>query len=344
MNTHSCWCLGLLLVSFQPGFSQTAPREETVMRQTYAKLSYVVQTTAVLDAIQDDSGIDAATLDRKVNEQQLEFAIKDVTTGDLRDIAAKSGDDYVTKPEAGDGLTLGSGHAAFGDGRKAVVEVEIHPKWQKPAPATRGPLTWGDLTIGRALAMGDGKAYDRYAAASVTVSLGARAHTYRTFWLFDSKGKQPVLPVDLIVGNSELAELVTADVSPNALLDTVRFSSHPAVRRWLLTHQLPDDACTGTVCCLPSGQCGVTASSVANTLQKYAEQPANAAISSTTTRPSAVCCNPPPPPLACSSFNYSRTATTGDEDTTQHLNGYHGASVVFNSACDYTNATNGSAA
>jgi hypothetical protein len=216
--------------------------------------------------------IDADTLARDVTAREIHFKFNSITTGNLRDIAERSYNDFVTMPEAGDEIGLGGSQITVTDeGASPLIQYGASGEWHRPPTVTRGPLDWGDLKVGRIIAAYPG--YDRYAALTVTVSYLGRSLTYKSLWLFDSSHKQPVLPVDLITGNSILAEFVTRDATPNALLDTRLFSTSPAVRQWLQTHQIPDGSCKGAACCLPETmQCGVTASAVSRALAKYPEQ------------------------------------------------------------------------
>jgi hypothetical protein len=268
-------CIGLFLVATQLGFAQfqSVSREETIVRETYAKLAYAVQLTAVTDAVQKNPRIDGDTLARDVMAREIHFKLDNLTTGNLRDIAERSYNDFVTKPEASDELDLGPAQVSVTDeGAPTVIQYGARGEWQKPATVTRGPLDWGGLKVGPVIAANPG--YDRYAALTVTVSYLGRSHTYKSLWLFDSSGKHPVIPGDLITGNSVLAELVTRDVTPTALLDTRMFSTRPAVRQWLQAHQIPDGSCKCAACCLPTMQCGVTASAVSRALAKYPEKTA----------------------------------------------------------------------
>lgn len=325
-------CIGLFLLAAHLGFAQsqsaTMSPEETVVRETYAKVAYAVQLTAVTDAVQTNLRIDGDTLARNVTAREIHFKIDDITTGNLRDIAERSYNDYVTRPEVSDELNLGSAQVSVTEeGAPAVIQYGARGEWQKPATVTRGPLDWGGLKVGPIIAQNPG--YDRYAALTVTVSYLGRSHTYKSLWMFDSSGKHPVVPIDLITGNSVLAEFVTRDVTPTALLDTRMFSTRPAVRQWLQTHQIPDGSCKDAACCLPSGQCGVTASKVSTTLQKYpARKTISAAPQGTVT----------PYTSDCSMYNFTRPSVYfSDTDYTQHLTGYHNSFIGFTGTCSYDN-------
>jgi hypothetical protein len=270
-------CIGLFLVAAQLGFAQSqststsTSHDEAVVRETYAKVAYAVQFTAVTDAMERNlKEIDADTLARDVTAREIHFKFNSITTGNLRDIAERSYNDFVTKPEVSDEINLsGSQMSVTDDGASPLIQYGASGEWHQP-PAVTKTLDWGGLKVGPVAAATPG--HDRYAALTVTVSYLGRSLTYKSLWLFDSSGKQPVVPIDLITGNSVLAEFVTRDATPTALLDTRMFSTRPAVRQWLLVHQIPDGSCKGVACCLPETmQCGVTASAVSRALAKYPE-------------------------------------------------------------------------
>ena len=140
-------------------------------------------------------------------------------------------------------------------------------KWQQGANLEE---QW-DRPLKEFMAMSKAVNYKRYVALTVTVSYLGRTRTYNALWLFD--GPDPVLPVDLVTGNSILYSLYQHTVVPNTLLEVKSLASDPSVRKWLQTHQVPDSACQGTqesACCLPTAmRCGVTASAVSRALAKY---------------------------------------------------------------------------
>ena len=254
---HACLIVPILLVT--AGLAAN-PQDEQVVRNTYAKLAYAVQSKTVYVEAQKHPDITSPDLAKKLQANELHFEITEMSSGTLSDIDSKPYTDFVTQPNGQDVLGIAFDTETFDEnGKRFTSYFAGIPSWTGNSPAQQD---W-DVPVKDALKLsGHEGHYSRYVTATITVSYQGRSRTYRTFWLFGSD----LLAVDLVTGGI-VGDFVTKGVYPSVLTDT-SLRSRVAVSDWLTSTQRLDSSCkTGKqdVCCDSTMRCGVPADDLRST-------------------------------------------------------------------------------
>jgi hypothetical protein len=262
-------CFVLATLAVAQSQSVTMSPDETLVRETYAKLAYAVQLGAIHDALATTRNLTGDQLAKAIAPKEMTFKITTLSVGKIADIENRKYAEFVTPP-GGWMLDISTGTFSYSeDGRPGyIVDVNANAAW-KEVRDSADAQGWDRYTVKEAL-QGNHDTSTRYAALTVTVTYEGRSRTYNSLWFFGGAPSDP-LPVDMIVGNPNLSSMSASDITPHTLLEAKIYASSPGVRAWLQTHQLPDAACTGkAACCLPSpGRCGVTASAASSSFAKF---------------------------------------------------------------------------
>ena len=254
--------------------------EETVVRQTYAKLRYAVGLGTIHNVLSEDPQITRAALDARMGQEGLQFQLANFTSGKLTDIGQRSYAELMTKPDGSDVLSISTGNHTYTepDGTK-TLDVTAQVMGWEPGQEVTGSF---DMPAEKAFAMtGIDRTYSRYAAYTVTVLFRGRSRTAKAIFLFGTnpKGEEEVLAIDTVTGNSALSSMVISTVYPAILLKT-KLHGTPAVADWLRSHQSFDATCKPgkeEVCCDPTTlECGVASQDVNSFLSKPVSQLAGA--------------------------------------------------------------------
>ena len=96
--------------------------EETVVRQTYAKLRYAVGLGTIHNLLSEDPQITRAALDARMGQEGLQFQLANFTSGKLTDIGQRSYAELMTKPDGSDVLSISTGNHTYTepDGTKTL--------------------------------------------------------------------------------------------------------------------------------------------------------------------------------------------------------------------------------
>jgi hypothetical protein len=226
--------------------------EETVVRTTYARLSFAVQINelhkAVSEAQKHSRDVDSTDLNARLRNAQLVFELTDFKVGNVtdQDIGGTRYEDLVTKP-SGDSLDIGTGYWTYGTDeprqtKSAIASVQWQPAQQIAEDWTQ---TWDKI-----LPQVEHSAWlTRYAAFKVKVRFAGRSREYRALFAFgkDPTGSDYIVPVDTITGlTGGLSFFVKHDAYPEALIEG-GLGKAPAVYDWLsqqsVSGKAHDDNC-----------------------------------------------------------------------------------------------------
>jgi hypothetical protein len=233
-------------------------REETVVRTTYAKVVYAVQLGTIHDLWREldaasQKKLSRAAIESRLAQDELRFEIRDVTSGDINEMAALKYADVVTKPAGEDVLQVTPVRYVYTKDAKETVETNARASW------IRGQDQQGEdwnIPTSRVLAqIENGNWYSRYAAFTVKVDFRGRSRTARAIFLFgkNDKGEAEVLAIDMLTGNSALSAFARDSVYLATLLET-NLRENPGIADWLRSHKMDDSSCQSgkrEVCCDP---------------------------------------------------------------------------------------------
>lgn len=218
--------------------------EETVVRQTYAKLAYAYDVHNVQQLIEDyeQKGVDVSKINladamSQISDEKIHFELSDFKVGNVSDIKGNY-DDYVLEPNGSDTLMVIPGTFDVTEADKHVAHgITADIKWRSGERLQ--PDVWkvpAIQAIGRPL---DGVMYQRYASYRVIVKFQGRERDYRALTLFAPNN---ILVIDLVTGNSALTFFAKREnnVAPNTLAQTAN-RQNPIVKEWLRKNQPPSD-------------------------------------------------------------------------------------------------------
>jgi hypothetical protein len=226
-----------------------------MVRTTYAKLAYAVQSYTVYQEAQRNQNLKSSELTQKLQENELRFDITDMSSGAVSEIASKTYADFVARPDGQDVLSIAHDTTTFDEkGQHFTSHFAAVPHW---VHGQQVQDNW-DVTVKYALAA-NGNDYSRYVTATITVHFQGRSRTYHTLWLFGSSDvSAKPLALDLVVGQSVI-DFGLDSAYPSVLTDT-SLRSRSVVNDWLASTQRFDASCkTGKqdVCCDSEMRCGV---------------------------------------------------------------------------------------
>lgn len=238
------------------------PQDEQLVRNSYAKVAYAVQSRTVYVEVLEHPYITTAELAKKLQENELRFDIAGMSSGAIADILARPYSDFASKPDLQDVLYITNDQESRieEDGTKATSYF-ADPHWGKRGASSED---W-DLPIRDMLAISRNEGlYSRYVTATVTARFQNQSRTYRTLWLFSGSD---LMAIDTVTGNFILRSFATESAYPSVLTDT-HLRSRTVVNDWLNSAQRFDASCkTGKldVCCDSALRCGVAAGDLRST-------------------------------------------------------------------------------
>ena len=259
-----------------PGKVNTMSPEEVSVRKAYSQLNYAVTLDAIHRAIRESdekhTEPSRSFLDTKIKEVELRFELSDFRTGNLSDIVTHPYDEFVTKPDGSDVLTVSVGTYRYTEDIQIAEESIAHARWEK-GQDIRGE-DW-NIPISQVLShLDNAQSFSRFASFRVKVDFEGRSRTYKAAFLFGGSGVEgAVLPLDNVTNNSALQYFATHSVYPATLLET-KLGKKAAILDWLRSNQVKDQSCqprTRNVCCNPNTlQCGVSAEDFNSALSRPA--------------------------------------------------------------------------
>lgn len=253
----------------------TPAHEETVVRQAYAKVSYLTQVKVITDAALKTYN-NAVPVDQQAVQQNLEdanvvFELSDFKTGLIAEVAdTKWGDLITVPPAAGQALKVDVSGLDFKDADLPSTTwsyataswVAVPPGVTTSDPGTAQVLAMPLHTLmdmGAKLWVTPDAVWTRYANYSVVVHFkGQSIGPYRAMFFFGtSKGQEVVAAQDLLTDDQALYYVLQQPIYPTGLLRTTLRSG--VAGRWLDDNKLPAGRChpgKHEVCCVES-QCGI---------------------------------------------------------------------------------------
>ncbi len=241
----------IFLASLPGALAGDMRHEETVVRTTYAKLSYAVELNTVYRVVLANPKIDPGEFTKQLDLRGLRFQLSDFTFGNLADIAGAKYTD-VLPPYDGNGQDLIHTSVAtenYSEVGGATASMETATAEWGPPPNGRTP----DWTAGQMIPVLEREIgvsqLLRYCSFTVTATLAGRSRTYKASFLFGRSGRAAAVdPVTGTDGNN-LQYFSSHSVYPDVLLRT-RMGEIPVIRSFLEANQRSGNSCkSGEACC-----------------------------------------------------------------------------------------------
>jgi hypothetical protein len=247
-------------------FASVPSHEETIVRNTYAQLSYATKLGTIHKAVHEEKQLTKAALDSRLAAEDISFVLSDFSSGTTESIAQRKYSSLVSKP-LGDILAIAPGTYKATEGLTETVESNAFVKWTKGQDLSED---W-DITMADALVK-IGQPFTRYAAFTVRVDFKGKSRTYNALFLFrQGTGGEEILPIDTVTGNSALHYFASNTVYPATLLET-QLRENRIITEWLQSNQVNTASCKPgkrAVCCDPvTLKCGPAAEDVRSALSK----------------------------------------------------------------------------
>jgi len=253
---------------------QSMSPDEEIVRNSYAKFSFLCAVEAVSDLAQAQElgkPVDQYDLASRLDKAVPTFTLTDFETGAVASIADRPWGDFVT-PESSVTLILGSGSSSryyMDNGVQSLWRGE-HVFWTQARKSDAAAETeMMARPVSKAIEIGSpfwsGKEnpvkYTSYVSFTVDASLnGKSTGPHKAIYLFgtDSHGKEFVAENDLISGASAgMWRILSTPTYPEGFLQS-RLRNTSVVTTWIRDNEMPAASCDPTkrdVCC-SHGRCG----------------------------------------------------------------------------------------
>jgi hypothetical protein len=249
----------LLCASSLAAFAANRSPEETVVRNTYAKLSYAIDLETVYRATLANPQIDPAELAKQVATKSLTFKLSNFVVGDFASIATVKFTSVFPQYPDGRCIAITSVTERYTENEKTITMEAASAKWDDNGPSGYPP----DYTVAQMLPVAEREGgvpvLVRYITYVVTATLNGRSRTYKAAFFFGPKLEPS--PADTVVGlgGGPLNDFITKPVYPSVLLNTNLWGKSAAARNFLVANQKVKDSCkAGDACCDERTlQCGV---------------------------------------------------------------------------------------
>lgn len=264
--------------------AQTMSHEEEVVRNEYAKFSFMCELLPVNKAAFDINGngtdgpkrSDQVALKRAIAEATPVFTLTDFRTGAIADIANEHWSQFITWPaRKSDVLDVSQVSMSYNYSGKVTAWTGAKAEW-RPSTAIppENPDYYNQLTVADAMRMKlpewiepeptpPGLTFTRYAAYTVDVTFqGKSSGPHRAIFFFgsDANGKEVVAPNDMISGPGILYNIRDIPAYPGAFLSS-NVRDVPVISTWIRYQEMPAGACSTTpnesLCC-SHGRCGIS--------------------------------------------------------------------------------------
>lgn len=270
----------LLLTS--KSFAQMS-HEEEVVRNAYAKLSFMCELVFVRDAAFDINGngtdgprrSDTGALHTAIATACPVFSLSAFQTGPIADIANEPLSRFITLPTPNDQVIRASKRAMscnFSGNETDWIGVEF--KWVDITQSGFNGYPYPeDFTVAKAMAQNEfqwsdqkNPVFTRYVAYTVSATLqGSSTAPHRAIFFFghDARDKEVISPQDPLDDTGILYHIQDDPAYPGAFLSSdVR--DVPVVAAWVRSHEMPSASCNAaarTLCC-SQGNCGISQSDI----------------------------------------------------------------------------------
>ena len=252
----------------------TVLQEETVVRNAYSRLDYLMRLTVYTEAAKHGIAgqvVDPIEVASKVQDAVPTYSLTSFKAGPLSEIANEKWGDVVSAPLNTDSLThVTLGHQAYKDPDLAGVnwqsaEANSVKADQVPEDVRNKILS---MTVQQVLSFGGryfvtpDVVYDRYATFLVTSTYkGRTTGPYKALFLFgkNSSGEEVAAPQDLYSDTTALQAAAFGLPYPSGILHT-HLREVPILADWLNATQIPAQTCSTTkldLCCSNS-KCGIS--------------------------------------------------------------------------------------
>jgi hypothetical protein len=302
--------------------------EETVVRTTYAKLSYATKIGTIHRALTDERRHPSGTsskphlltriaLDDRMAQDGVLFQLSNFSVGLISDLKRNYAE-LVTKPDGSDVLSITTGGMTFTEDGKETFGVTANGAGWSPGQNLTSE-DWNHPAAELLPQSEHGNWFSRYAAFTVTVQFQGKSRTYNAMFLFgvDDKGLGVISAIDTVLSGA-VNYFVNRPVYPATLLKT-SLRAKPVVADWLKSHQVFDATCKPgkeDVCCdLTTLECGVAAQDVNSSLSQPVSEPLTELVPpaplpgggrvTLASFPARRALPRPPEPLDCSIYNSS---------------------------------------
>lgn len=279
--------------------AQSMSHEEEVVRNSYAKLSFMCELEPVEKAAFDRNGngtdgpkrSDQVALKAAIAEATPVFSLTDFRTGAIADIANEHWSQFITWPipksDVLDVVQVSMSYNYFGN---VTAWTGAKAEW-KPSNAIPpgNPGYYNQLTVADAMRMKlpqgiepqpapPGLTFTRYAAFTVNVTFQSKSSgTHRAIFFFgrDANGREAVAPNDIISGPGILYNIRDTPVYPGAFLSS-DLRDVPVVSAWIREQGMPASECSTTpkeALCCSRGRCGISQTDLNRELAAPLPQP-----------------------------------------------------------------------
>jgi hypothetical protein len=267
----------LAAFALQLARAQTMSHEEELVRNSYAKLSFAGELTAISPAAFNIQGngqdgprrSDTVLLAEDVARTTPTFVLSDFKTGAIADIANAKWSQFITeRPVEYLGGSLRDYSYDFSGNKTNWTAMEM--KWtQNKAPFIPTDeylqLTVTDAMKTQQVGLWSNQTghITRYVAYTVNATFqGKSTGSYRAIAVFatDDHGKEVFSIADRITDMGLLYGTQTLPMYPGAFLSS-DWRTVPVISAWIRSHEMPVSSCTGVaadeVCC-SDGRCGIS--------------------------------------------------------------------------------------
>jgi len=265
----------LSLVLLTPKLFAQMSHEEEVVRNAYAKLSFMCESGLVYDAAGDTMRNRIASGTAAINTLRAEFcpvfSLSAFQTGPIAEIANEPLSRFITLPtqheQVLNGTKRGMSYNFIGN-ETGWMGVEF--KWvDSTQNGFNGYPYAEDFTVAKAIAQRElqwsdqkNPVFTRYAAYTVSATLqGKSTVPHRAIFFFGRDGsKEVVNPEDPIGDKGNLYHIQDESAYPGAFLSS-DWRDFPVVAAWVRSHEMPSASCSAvaarTLCC-SQGRCGIS--------------------------------------------------------------------------------------
>jgi hypothetical protein len=273
----------LSLLYYTSNSSAQMSHEEEVVRNAYAKLTFMCELVFIDGAAFDVNGngtdgprrSDTAALHTVIAEFCPVYSLSAFQAGSIADIANEPLSHFITLPTQHDDVIRGSKKGMsynFSGNETNWIGVEF--KWVDITRSGSNGYPYAeDFTVAKAMAQkqlewSDQKnpVFTRYAAYTVNATLQGRStapHRAIFFFGYDASGKEVITPEDPLDDTGILYHIQDDAAYPGAFLSS-NVRDVPVVAAWVRSHEMPSVSCSATArtLCCSQGHCGISQSDI----------------------------------------------------------------------------------
>ncbi|MCU1255096.1 MAG: hypothetical protein JWM83_1395 [Candidatus Angelobacter sp.] len=251
------------------------PQEEQIVRNYYAKLSFLAQVGPLSNVIMHGSPKLTEAAVRDLMKDQIHFDLNEFQTGDFAEIETHPWT-LLLNPDAPQSvIDVNSSGANIGVNQHNFSIASYQVAWNKPQSEPErqqarreqiasGMRSTGASTVKDAVRLTQPGDWSRYASFTVRTRLRGQAISYRATFLFTDQGRKIAIFDPAIRMPVEL----NGPFYPTVLVESV-YRELPFFKKWVADNQV--SGCKRLkepeVCCDPeTGRCGLASEDVAHSL------------------------------------------------------------------------------